>query len=103
VRPHCNVIAPFVTAPGNRNESPLLREALPRLSRIARAVGLHLRGTAVSLNGVYDCRPNRKAIFNRGISFGSAAPDSDRNPQPVGRQCPCAFVMYCAINLISSN
>ena len=26
---HCNVIAPFVTAPGNYNESPLLREALP--------------------------------------------------------------------------
>jgi len=23
---HCNVIAPFVAAPGNRNESPLLRE-----------------------------------------------------------------------------
>jgi hypothetical protein len=25
----CNVIAPFVSAPGNRNESPLLREVLP--------------------------------------------------------------------------
>jgi hypothetical protein len=25
----CNVIAPFVAAPGNRNESPLLREAPP--------------------------------------------------------------------------
>jgi hypothetical protein len=30
---HCNVIAPFVTAAGNRNESPRLREALPRLSQ----------------------------------------------------------------------
>ena len=28
----CNIIAPFVTAPGNRNESPLLRDALPRLT-----------------------------------------------------------------------
>ena len=28
---NCNVIAPFVSAPGNRNESPLLREALARV------------------------------------------------------------------------
>ncbi|MGF6967274.1 hypothetical protein OKW43_004302 [Paraburkholderia sp. WC7.3g] len=34
---NCNVIAPFVSAPGNRNESPLLREALPRLTRIVHA------------------------------------------------------------------
>ena len=61
---HCNVLAPFVAARGNRNESPLLREALPQLTRIARAVGLDLRGTIVSLDGVYDCRQNRKAIFN---------------------------------------
>ncbi|MEA3127374.1 MAG: hypothetical protein QOD67_4393, partial [Caballeronia sp.] len=62
---HCNLIAPFVAARGNRNESPLLREALPQLTRIARVVGLDLRGTIVSLDGVYDCRQNRKAIFNR--------------------------------------
>jgi hypothetical protein len=37
---HCNVIAPFVSAPGNRNESPLLREALPDVMRIARDVGI---------------------------------------------------------------
>lgn len=40
---HGNVIAPFVSAPGNRNESPLLHEALQQLTRIARAVGLVLR------------------------------------------------------------
>jgi hypothetical protein len=28
------VIAPFVSAPGNRNESPLLRDALPRLNTV---------------------------------------------------------------------
>ncbi|WP_243750907.1 transposase [Paraburkholderia sp. BL10I2N1] len=27
----CNIIAPFMSAPGNRNASPLLRDALPRL------------------------------------------------------------------------
>ena len=37
---NCNVIAPFVPAPGNRNESPLLRKALPQLTQTARAIGL---------------------------------------------------------------
>jgi hypothetical protein len=40
---HCNVIAPFVSAPRHRNESPLLREALPLVTRIANAVGVDLR------------------------------------------------------------
>jgi transposase len=62
-----NVIALFVSAPGNRNESPLLREALPEVMQIARAVGMDLQGSIVSLDGVHDCRPNRKAIFNRGM------------------------------------
>ena len=64
---NCNVIAPVVTAPGNKNESPLFREALPGVMRIARAIGIDLQGTVVSLDGAYDCRANRKSIFNRGI------------------------------------
>ena len=64
---HCNVVARFVSAPGNRNESPLLREALPQLTGIARVVGLDLQGSVDSLDVVYDCRLNRKAIFNRGM------------------------------------
>lgn len=77
----CNVIAPFVTAPGNHNESPLLREALPELTRIAREVGIDLQGSIVSLDGVYDCRANRKAIFNRGMV-------PNINPTPRGRKQP---------------
>jgi transposase len=64
---HCNVIAPFVPAPGNHNESPLLHKALQSVKRIADAVGLDLRGSTVSLDGAYDCRKNRKTIFNRGM------------------------------------
>jgi hypothetical protein len=64
---HCNVIAPFVSAPGNRNESLPLRESLPQLTGIARGVGLDVQDSIVSLDGVYDCRRNRKAIFNRGM------------------------------------
>ena len=64
---NCNVISPFVTASGNRNESPLLRTALPKVTEISRIVGFKLKKTIVSLDGVYDCRANRKAIFNRGM------------------------------------
>ena len=78
---NCNVIAPFVTAPGNRNESPLLPKALPQLTRVAQAVGLNLNQTIVSLDGVYDSRANRKAIFNRGM-----IPNINENPR--GRTTP---------------
>jgi transposase len=76
---NCNVIAPFISAPGHHNESPLLREALPAVARIAGSIGLDLRGTIVSLDGVYDCRRNRKAIFNRGMV-------PNINPNPRGRK-----------------
>ena len=75
------MIAPFVAAPGNRNESPLLRTALPEVMRIVREVGMDLCGTIVSLDGVYDCRVNRKAIFNRGMV-------PNINPNPRGRKQP---------------
>src|SRR5450631_4151938 len=83
---NCNVIAPFVAAPGNRNESPLLREALPQVTRMAQAVGLDLKGTVVSLDGVYDCRKNRKAIFNRGMLPNINANPRGRNTSKRGRK-----------------
>ena len=64
---NCNVIAPFTKAPGNRNESPLLRKVLPKVTEISRIVGFNLKNIIVSLDGIYDCRANRKAIFNRGM------------------------------------
>jgi transposase len=73
---NCNVIAPFVSAAGNRNESPMLRQALPKVMETARTIGLDLHGTIVSLDGVYDCRANRKAIFNRGMT-----PNINPNPR----------------------
>jgi transposase len=78
---NCNVIAPFISAPGNQIESPLLRKALPEVMRIARSVDLDLSGTIVSLDGVYDCPRNRKAIFNRGMV-------PNINPNPRGRKAP---------------
>jgi hypothetical protein len=64
---NCNVIAPMVFAPGNKNESPLIREAMGPLKRIAKAIGFNLKGSILSLDGVYDCRANRKKIFNAGM------------------------------------
>ena len=73
---NCNVIAPLVSAPGNRNESPMMRQALPLIMPIAKAVGFSLKGTIVSLDGADDCRKNRKAIFNRGMT-----PNINENPR----------------------
>ena len=73
---NCNVLAPFVSAPGNRNESPLLPGALAKLTGIARAVGINLRGSIVSLDGAYDSKVNRKMIFNRGMT-----PNINENPR----------------------
>ena len=64
---HCNIVAPFVTAPGNRNESPLFREAFGPLKKLAAEVGYSLQGSVMSLDGVYDCKENRKMIFNGGM------------------------------------
>lgn len=61
---HCYVVAPFVSAPGNRNESPLLKPALSALKKTAKAVGISLEGSTSSWDGVYDSKANRKAIFN---------------------------------------
>ncbi|HEV3445138.1 MAG TPA: hypothetical protein VG099_10870, partial [Gemmataceae bacterium] len=71
---NCNVIAPFVSAPGNRNESPLLRDALPELTRIARTIGMDLQDTTISLDGVYDSRANRKAIRTTQNGYSTSSP-----------------------------
>ena len=64
---NCNVIAPMIFAPGNKNESPLIREAMGPLKSIAKAVGFNIKGSIMSLDGAYDCRENRKKIFNAGM------------------------------------
>ena len=63
----CNVIAPFIAAPGNQNESPLMVPALTALTAIAKAIAVDLQGSIASFDGVYDSKANRKSIFNRGL------------------------------------
>jgi len=59
-----NIIAPFVTAAGNRNEGPLFSEAFDHIKRMAALVDANIEGSTVSLDGAYDSKVNRKKIFN---------------------------------------
>ncbi|WP_299411651.1 hypothetical protein [Acaryochloris sp. IP29b_bin.148] len=60
---NCNVISPFVTTPGNRNESPLLEKGFLNLMSTARTIGIELIRTVISLDDAYDSRDNCKAIL----------------------------------------
>ncbi len=72
----CNVISPFITAPGNKHESPLLIKALKELLSIAKELGMNLSASFMSLDSAYDARENRKAIFNHGMK-----PNIKENPR----------------------
>jgi len=65
---NCNVVAPFIAAPGNKNECPLFPEAFAPLKTIAKTLGINIIGSIMSLDGVYDSQDNRKRIFNAGMT-----------------------------------
>jgi len=83
---NCNVISPAIFAAGNRNESPLIRKAFKPLGEIARAIGLNLKGSIMSLDGVYDCKENRKKIFNFGMKPNIPANKRNRKKAKRGRK-----------------
>jgi hypothetical protein len=56
------------------------------VTRIAKKVGLDLKKTIVSLDGVYDSRANRKAIFNRGMTPNIPAKPRGRKTLKRGRK-----------------
>ena len=74
---NCNVISPFVTAPGNRNETILLTPAISNLKKIVRLIGIDLKESIMSLDGIYNSHKNRKAIFNLGMTPN--IPENKRN------------------------
>jgi len=80
---NCNIIAPFITAPGNRNEVVLLKPEIKKLADIAKSVGLKLAGKVMSLDGIYNSRSNRKAIFNLGMTPN--IPENKRNRKKTKR------------------
>lgn len=74
---NCNIIAPFITAPGNTNECPLLQKALQPLKEITKLLDIDISGSILSLDGGYDSKVNRKNIFN--ASMIPNIPENKRN------------------------
>ena len=54
-------------APVNETDMVLLPEGLKALKKVAKEVGLDLRGASLNLDGGFDSRHNRKLIFNAGM------------------------------------
>jgi Transposase DDE domain len=61
---HSYVLAPLPVAPVNEADTVLLPQGLKALKRVAKVTGLELKGSYLNLDGGFDSRHNRKAIFN---------------------------------------
>jgi hypothetical protein len=63
-------------APVNEADTVLLPEGLKALKHVAKQTGLELRGSYLNLDGGFDSRHNRKAIFHAGL-----IPNIKENPR----------------------
>jgi transposase len=70
------VLAPLPVAPVNEADTVLLPEGLKGLKRVAKLTGLVLAGAYLNLDGGFDAKANRKAIFNAGM-----IPNIKENPR----------------------
>jgi len=70
------VLAPLPVAPVNEADTVLLPEGLKALKRVAKLTGLDLKGAYLNLDGGFDSKSNRKAIFNAGM-----IPNIKENPR----------------------
>jgi len=70
------VLAPLPVAPVNEADTVLLPEGLKALKRVAKLTGLVLKGAYLNLDGGFDSKANRKAIFNAGM-----IPNIKENPR----------------------
>jgi transposase len=70
------VLAPLPVAPVNEADTVLLPEGLKALKRVAKRTGLVLEGAYLNLDGGFDSKSNRKAIFNAGM-----IPNIKENPR----------------------
>src|SRR5215467_3526519 len=75
------VLVPLPVAPGNEADTVLLPQGLKALKRVAKRTGLVLEGAYLNLDGGFDSKANRKAIFNAGL-----IPNIKENPR--NRQTP---------------
>ena len=70
-------------APVNAADTVLLPDGLKALKRVAKQTGLVLHGSYLNLDGAFDSRHNRKAIFNAGLIPN--IPENPRNRQTTKR------------------
>ena len=73
---HGYVLAPVPVAPVNETDMVLLPEGLKALKKVAKEVGVDLRGAYLNLDGGFDSARNRKCIFNAGL-----IPNIQENPR----------------------
>ena len=70
------VLVPLPVAPVNAADTVLLPQGLKALKRVAKRTGLVLEGAYFNLDGGFDSKANRKAIFNAGM-----IPNIKENPR----------------------
>ena len=70
------VLAPVPVAPVNETDMVLFPEGLKALKKVAKEVGLDLKGAYLNLDGGFDSAHNRKCIFNAGL-----IPNIKENPR----------------------
>jgi hypothetical protein len=73
---HGYVLAPVPVAPVHETDMVLLPQGLQALKKLAKQVGLDLRGAYLNLDGGFDAQRNRKLIFNAGMM-----PNIKENPR----------------------
>ena len=70
------MVAPVPVAPVNATDMILFPEGLKALKKVAKEVGLDLRGAYLNLDGGFDSAHNRKCICNAGM-----IPNIPENPR----------------------
>jgi hypothetical protein len=70
------VLAPVPVAPVHETDMVLFPEGLKALKKVAKEVGLDLKGASLNLDGGCDSTRNRKCIFNAGL-----IPNIKENPR----------------------
>ena len=80
------MLAPCPVAPVNETDMVLLPDGLKALKRVAKEVGLDLRGASLNLDGGFDSAHNRKMIFNAGMIPNIKENPRNRKTTKRGRQ-----------------
>jgi hypothetical protein len=76
-------------APVNEPDRVLFPEGLKAVKRVAKAVGVDLKGASLSLDGGFDSARNRTGIFNAGLIPN--IPENPRNRKRPKRGCKRLF------------